>query len=140
MLAVSDTGTGMDEATKARIFDPFFTTKEKGKGTGLGLSTVYGIVKQSGGNIWVYSELDCGTTFKVYLPRIEKSAPHAERADAEMAIPTGSETILVVEDEDVVRGLTKQVLEAYGYKVLDTGQGKEAVRLCLESSSQLTCC
>src|SRR2546426_9407799 len=105
MLAVSDTGTGMDSETLSHIFDPFFTTKEKGKGTGLGLSTVYGIVKQSGGNIWVYSEEGHGTTFKVYLPKLESASQRTEAPLAEAPIPSGSETILVLEDEDVVRGL-----------------------------------
>jgi PAS domain S-box-containing protein len=137
MLAVSDTGIGMDEQTKARIFDPFFTTKEKGKGTGLGLSTVYGIVKQSGGNIWVYSELNRGTTFKVYLPQIETTAPEASRAEMEIAIPSGSETILLVEDEDVVRGLATQILEQAGYKVIAAARGDEAVRICRDSDEQI---
>lgn len=133
MLAVSDTGTGMDEQTKARIFDPFFTTKEKGKGTGLGLSTVYGIVKQSGGNIWVYSEPGRGTTFKVYLPQIEAVVTPAEKAKAEVPIPSGTETVLLVEDEDVVRGLARQILEQAGYKVIESSRGREAVRLYSES-------
>jgi len=133
MLAVSDTGTGMDDQTKARIFDPFFTTKEKGKGTGLGLSTVYGIVKQSGGNIWVYSEPGQGTTFKVYLPQIEAAVTQAEKAKAEVPIPRGRETVLLVEDEDVVRNLTRQVLEQAGYKVVESSRGKEAIRLYSEN-------
>lgn len=137
MLAVSDTGTGMDEQTRARIFDPFFTTKEKGKGTGLGLSTVYGIIKQSGGNIWVYSEPNRGTTFKVYLPQIVAAVPQTEKPELEISIPTGSETILVVEDEDVVRGLTRQILEEAGYRVLDTARGEEAVQICAEGKESI---
>ena len=127
MLVVSDTGIGMSEETQARIFDPFFTTKEKGKGTGLGLSTVYGIVKQSGGNIWVYSEPGHGTTFKVYLPQIETPTAPAEDATIEAAIPGGSETILLVEDEEVVRGLARKILEQAGYRVLDVTRGAEAI-------------
>jgi len=130
MLAVSDTGIGMADETKARIFEPFFTTKEKGKGTGLGLSTVYGIVKQSGGNIWVYSEPGRGTTFKVYLPQLEAGTEQTEKPAVESATPTGSETILLVEDEDVVRGLARKVLEHAGYNVLDASGGEEAFRLC----------
>jgi PAS domain S-box-containing protein len=132
MLAISDTGTGMDEDTQARIFDPFFTTKEKGKGTGLGLSTVYGIVKQSGGNIWVYSELGHGTSFKVYLPELTASSQETEAVTVESPVSNGSETILLVEDEDVVRGLARKILEHAGYNVLEANRGEEAVRLCLE--------
>jgi two-component system, cell cycle sensor histidine kinase and response regulator CckA len=130
MLAVTDTGSGMDRETQARIFEPFFTTKEIGKGTGLGLSTVYGIVKQSGGNIWVYSEPGMGTVFKVYLPRIDAAAITVEKMEQEALAPLGSETILLVEDEDTVRGLTRKVLMQAGYKVLDAKGGDEALRLC----------
>jgi PAS domain S-box-containing protein len=137
MLAVSDTGTGMDEDTQARIFDPFFTTKEKGKGTGLGLSTVYGIVKQSGGNIWVYSELGHGTTFKVYLPELAAGSQKTEAVAVESPIPGGSETILLVEDEDVVRGLARKILEHAGYNVLEASRGEEAIRLCLERAEPI---
>jgi len=129
MLAVSDTGTGMDQVTQARIFDPFFTTKEKGKGTGLGLSTVYGIVKQSGGSIWVYSEPGHGSTFKVYLPQWTNAPQETEVKLAEPAPPAGTETILLVEDEDVVRGLATKILEQAGYKVLAASRGQEAIRL-----------
>jgi len=127
MLAVSDTGTGMSEEVRARIFDPFFTTKDKGKGTGLGLSTVYGIVKQSGGNIWVYSEEGRGTTFKVYLPQFE-TAEKMESLKPESEIPHGSETILLLEDEDMVRNLTRQILESAGYKVVEAARGEEAIK------------
>jgi PAS domain S-box-containing protein len=137
MLAVSDTGIGMDEATEARIFDPFFTTKEKGKGTGLGLSTVYGIVKQSGGNILVYSEPGHGTTFKVYLPQIIAEPQKTVAAVVEIALPSGSETILLVEDEDVVRGLASKILEQAGYKVLAASRGTEAIRLCRERTEPI---
>ena len=137
MLAVSDTGTGMDEETQAHIFEPFFTTKEKGKGTGLGLSTVYGIVKQSGGNIWVYSEPGRGTSFKVYLPQLEGASKPTEKPTVEAAAPGGSETILLVEDEDVVRGLARKILEQAGYKVLDARGGEEAIRLCQEHTEPI---
>ncbi len=137
MLAVSDTGIGMDEATEARIFLPFFTTKEKGKGTGLGLSTVYGIVKQSGGNILVYSEPGHGTTFKVYLPQIKAEPQKVDAAVVELAMPSGSETILLVEDEDVVRGLASKILEQAGYKVLAASRGAEAIRLCRERNEPI---
>lgn len=137
MLAVSDTGCGMNLETKARIFEPFFTTKEKGRGTGLGLSTVYGIVKQSGGNIWVYSEPGKGTTFKVYLPQLESHEETMETPSVETSSPGGSETILLVEDEDVVRGLARQILEQAGYKVLDASGGEEAIRLCHEHADPI---
>lgn len=130
MLAVSDTGSGMDQETQARIFEPFFTTKEVGKGTGLGLSTVYGIVKQSDGNIWVYSEQGMGTVFKVYLPRIDDTAASTiDKQAQETSVPRGTETILLVEDEDVVRGLTRKILMQAGYNVLDAKGGDEAIRL-----------
>ncbi len=137
ILAVSDTGTGMDDKTKARIFEPFFTTKERGKGTGLGLSTVYGIVKQSGGNIWVYSEPEHGTTFKVYLPQLEGVTKPTERPTVEAAGPGGSETILLVEDEDVVRWVAQEILEQAGYYVLDANGGEEAIRLCNERAAPI---
>ena len=114
MLAVSDTGHGMDKATLARLFEPFFTTKEPGRGTGLGLATVYGVVKQSGGNVWVYSEVGRGSTFKVYLPRTDAPAEPASPREA-VAETRGSETILLVEDEPMVRRLAKEILVAKGY-------------------------
>jgi CheY-like chemotaxis protein len=128
-LAVSDTGCGMDKKIQARIFEPFFTTKEKGKGTGLGLSTVYGIVKQSGGNIWVYSEPGQGTTFKIYLPR-DLSSPLKATSSKLAAIatpPTGTETILVVEDEEAMLGIVKRILRAAGYTVLTATTPSEAL-------------
>ena len=129
MLAVSDSGTGMDVETQARIFEPFFTTKEVGRGTGLGLSMIYGIVKQSGGNIWVYSEPGHGTTFKIYLPRIEEEAS-TESTLVTAGTARGTETILVVEDEAGLRELIKEILEEEGYTVLATHDGHEALSIC----------
>ncbi|PYO26618.1 MAG: hybrid sensor histidine kinase/response regulator [Gemmatimonadetes bacterium] len=128
MLAVSDTGCGMDEATKARIFEPFFTTKEPGKGTGLGLATVYGIVNQAGGFIWVYSEPDQGTSFKVYLPEVDATAERPTAVPG-ARVPGGTETVLLVEDAAAVRAVTKQVLERQGYKVLEAADGEAALQL-----------
>ena len=129
MLTVSDTGIGMDAATQARIFEPFFTTKSQGRGTGLGLATVYGVVKQSGGYVWVYSEVGHGTTFKVYLAMVqapvEKKAPEKPESGHE----PGTETILFVEDEQSVRELVTEYLLARGYKVLDAGDGVEALEI-----------
>jgi PAS domain S-box-containing protein len=133
MLAVSDTGTGMTPETRARIFEPFFTTKEKGKGTGLGLSTVYGIVKQSGGYVWVYSELGRGTTFKIYLPRVD-AAPDTLLPAREPSTVAGTETILLAEDDAVLRPLAKGLLEKLGYRVLDAADAVEA----LEAARQYT--
>jgi len=135
MLAVSDSGVGMDAATKARIFEPFFTTKEVGKGTGLGLSTVYGIVKQSGGSIWVYSELGSGTTFKIYLPLVADQVEQVETR--RQAILKGEGTILLVEDEDVVREMVAETLKDCGYMVLIASDGPAALDLSDEFSGEI---
>jgi len=131
MLAVSDTGEGMDESTRARVFEPFFTTKEQGKGTGLGLATVYGMVKQSGGYIWVYSEPEHGTTFKVYLPHADQRiAPQTEQGGRRRTDEAhGWETVLLVEDEDAVRALAREVLRRHGYVVLEARHGVDALRV-----------
>jgi PAS domain S-box-containing protein len=130
LLAVSDTGMGMDEATVSRIFEPFFTTKELGKGTGLGLATVYGIVRQSGGYIWVYSEQGRGTTFKMYLPSAEYKVGVEAHPEAEVALPKRHGTsILLVEDDELMRSLTKQMLEEHGYTVIEASDGKSALEI-----------
>jgi len=129
MVAVTDTGTGMTDKVKSRIFEPFFTTKEIGKGTGLGLSTVYGIIKQSGGYIWVYSEVGIGSTFKVYLPAVDAPAELPPGITQQPA-RRGSETVLLVEDEDGVRALMRQVLHKHGYNVLESRHGGEALLMC----------
>lgn len=130
MLAVSDNGTGMDEATRSRIFEPFFTTKDIGKGTGLGLATVYGIVKQSGGHIWVYSEPGRGTTFKLYFPSAEHKLGMVSEIPAE-ALPPRREgvTILLTEDDELIRKLTRKMLEDHGYNVLEAEDGKSALEV-----------
>ena len=126
MLVVEDTGSGMDHETQSRIFDPFFTTKELGKGTGLGLATVYGIVKQSGGYIWVYSELGHGTVFKIYLPRVENAAQPVKNDELEETFG-GSETILLAEDSASLREMAREYLESVGYTVLEAATGKDAL-------------
>ncbi|MFW6206464.1 MAG: ATP-binding protein, partial [Gemmatimonadota bacterium] len=132
VLSVTDTGTGMDPATRKRIFEPFFTTKERGTGTGLGLSTVHGIVRQGGGNIWVYSEPGLGTTFKVYLPRTEE-VPRPAAEEGDWSGEAGSGTVLVVEDDDAVRAVAVRILEGAGYEVIEASDG-EAARAVLRDS------
>jgi PAS domain S-box-containing protein len=129
MIAMSDTGVGMDEATRSRMFEPFFTTKPKERGTGLGLATVYGIVKQSGGYIWVYSEPGHGATFKIYLPLVDQAVPAAQTLAADQDSLRGSETVLLCEDEEDVRSLTHRILDAHGYDVLVAAGGEEALEL-----------
>jgi PAS domain S-box-containing protein len=138
LLAVSDTGSGMDKATQAHMFEPFFTTKEVGKGTGLGLATVFGIVQQSGGTIWVDSELGVGTTFKIYFPLADRAAV-APDASAAPGSPTmrGSETILLVEDDEPVRLLARAILSKYGYQVLEAQNGGDALLLCEQHAATI---
>jgi len=137
LLAVSDTGVGMDAATKARLFEPFFTTKEVGRGTGLGLATVYGIVKQSGGYIWVYSEPGQGTTFKIYFPRVASTPERPDVAASAPLMVGGSETVLVAEDQPEVRQLTTRVLELRGYTVLAAASGEEALDLAAQYANRI---
>jgi len=130
MLAITDTGSGMTRETQSRLFEPFFTTKATGKGTGLGLSTTYGIVKQSKGYIWVYSELDRGTTVKVYLPRSNRDIPLQACSPVVTApVKSASETVLLVEDEVGVRRLARRILDNAGYRVLEAANGDDAERL-----------
>ena len=138
MLAVSDNGTGMDEATRSRIFEPFFTTKESGKGSGLGLATVYGIVKQSRGHIWVYSELSHGTTFKIYLPSAEHKFGSGTEVQAE-ALPVRREgvTLLLAEDDAIMRKLTRKMLEEHGCKVLEAVDGEAALKVISQNSTRI---
>jgi two-component system, cell cycle sensor histidine kinase and response regulator CckA len=129
LIAVSDTGHGMDAATRQSIFEPFFTTKQHGKGTGLGLATVYGMVKQSGGDIWVYSEPGQGTTFKLYFPRVAQDPTPGDSEEAAQPIRDLSDTLLLVEDEDQVRDLVVRILEQLGYTVLAAANGEEAIQV-----------
>jgi CheY-like chemotaxis protein len=128
VISIRDTGHGMDKDTLSRIFEPFFTTKEKGKGTGLGLSTVYGIVKQSGGYVFAESEVGEGTTFYIYLPRVEDQAATVSAAKSPENEKRGSETVLLVEDEDSVRELVRETLLARGYRVLEAENGEAGLR------------
>lgn len=132
MFSVSDTGCGMDQKTQSQIFDPFFTTKELGKGTGLGLATVYGIVKQSCGYIWVYSEVGKGTVFRVYLPRVEPNTTPRQQIDADTAAERGSETILLAEDSEALREIAREYLENLGYTVLEADSGEQALKRARE--------
>ena len=136
-LSVADTGVGMAPEILKQIYDPFFTTKSIGEGTGLGLATVYGIVKQSGGHIFVYSEVGHGTTFKIYLPRVAEETEIPKTHDAEVTFALGTETILLVEDEELVRSLTREVLEACGYKVIEAADGVEALEIIEISQSEI---
>ena len=137
LLAVSDTGSGMDAETQAHIFEPFFTTKEPGKGTGLGLATVYGVVKQSGGFIWVYSEVGKGTSFKIYLPRVDQPEDKGSVPLPLAEVPRGTETILLAEDEQDVREVAREFLESGGYTVIEAHNGAEALRLAAEHKATI---
>ncbi len=137
MLSVTDNGIGMDQEVQSRLFEPFFTTKEEGKGTGLGLATVFGIVRQNNGYIWVYSEPGQGSTFKVYLPLVDRNGePSAQARTAAAPLP-GSETVLLVEDEDTVRMLVQRILERQGYHILASCNAEDALRLCAEHKGQI---
>jgi PAS domain S-box-containing protein len=137
MISVSDSGHGMDRETQARIFEPFFTTKEKGKGTGLGLSTVYGIIKQSGGYVFVQSELGRGTVFTMYFPRVDEPSETRGATPTTLAAAGGSETILLVEDEESVRQLIRETLVSRGYQVLEAGNGQDALALAASRSDTI---
>lgn len=137
VLSVSDTGMGMDAETRERIFEPLFTTKEKGKGTGMGLATVYGIVKQRGGFIHVYSEPGQGSLFRVYLPALEGAVPEGSPAKvpaASVGESRGTETVLIAEDHESIREMARQTLVNLGYRVLSAADGEEALRLCAEDT------
>jgi two-component system cell cycle sensor histidine kinase/response regulator CckA len=137
MIAVSDNGQGMDRETQARIFEPFFTTKEKGKGTGLGLSTVYGIIKQSGGYVFVQSEINRGTVFTIYFPRVDEPSEAIGATPVALAAVGGTETVLLVEDEDSVRQLVRETLESRGYRVLEAANGTDALALAAAHSDPI---
>jgi two-component system cell cycle sensor histidine kinase/response regulator CckA len=137
MLALTDTGVGMTKEVQARVFEPFFTTKEKGKGTGLGLSTVFGIVKKRGGHVWLYSEPGKGTTFRVYLPRTGASSDRISSIPPSIGGVKGSETILLVEDDEQVRGVACSILRRQGYRVLEASNGGEALMACEQHPSPI---
>jgi CheY-like chemotaxis protein len=136
LITVADTGVGMDEKTRERIFEPFFTTKESGKGTGLGLALVYAIIKQHDGYIDVYSELHKGSVFNIYLPIVRSKVEKAEAVE-EDALKGGTETILLAEDDRDVRKLTKDVLEKFGYTVVEAQDGEEAVRAFIDNEERI---
>jgi two-component system cell cycle sensor histidine kinase/response regulator CckA len=137
MVAVSDNGAGMSREIQAHIFEPFYTTKDQGKGTGLGLATCYGIVKQSGGHIWVYSEIGIGTTFKICLPRVMETESAQGHREDQGAIPRGTETVMLVEDEPMVRSIAAQTLRGQGYEVIEAGSGAEALVACIEHRAEI---
>ena len=137
MLAVTDTGHGMSGEVKKQIFEPFFTTKPKGTGTGLGLATIYGVVKQARGSIEVYSEVGKGTTFKIYLPRVEGEAAGSPESSPPMELLGGTETVLLVEDEEIVRDLGVRILEGLGYKVMQASNGDEAIARAMEYGDRI---
>jgi len=137
MLVVNDTGEGMDAETQKRVFEPFFTTKEMGKGTGLGLSTVHGIVNQSGGTVWLNSELGKGSTFRIYLPAIIEKNEATETKSSAAELPRGNETVLLVEDEEMVRNLSREILQMNGYRVLSAANGEEACDVCERYGGQI---
>ena len=137
ILIVTDSGTGMDAETQAHIFEPFFTTKEKGKGTGLGLAMVYGIVKQSGGFIWVYSEVGKGTSFKIYLPRVDQTEEPVGPSHPLAEVPTGTGTILLAEDEQDVREIAREFLESGGYRVIEAEDGRKALELAEQNRGKI---
>jgi two-component system cell cycle sensor histidine kinase/response regulator CckA len=132
VLTVSDTGIGMDKVVQEHIFDPFYTTKEKGKGTGLGLSTIYGIVKQNNGFIWVYSEPGEGSTFKIYLPKVKRDVKEEEKEQTTVENLSGSEIVLIVEDDTSIRKLAQKSLQPHGYRVLVAENGEDALRISKE--------
>jgi CheY-like chemotaxis protein len=137
MLAVSDNGCGMDDAVKQRLFEPFFTTKPQGRGTGLGLAVIFAVVKQAGGSIEAYSEVGRGTTFKIYLPRFKERAESLPEPDLAVDLPGGSETVLLVEDEESVRGAAARMLERLGYEVLVASEGPEALALAASRTAPI---
>jgi CheY-like chemotaxis protein len=137
MLVVSDTGTGMDSQTMTRIFEPFFTTKVEGRGTGLGLSTVYGVVKQNNGYIMTYTEVGHGTTFRIYFPRVRETPELRDKKSHQGEFAKGSETILIVEDEEALRELARELLEANGYKVIEAERGEKAIQLVERSQTPI---
>jgi CheY-like chemotaxis protein len=136
VVAVTDDGTGMSEQVQHRLFEPFFTTKEPGKGTGLGLATVHGVVRQSGGYVRVYSELGSGTTFRIYLPAVAQEKAAAAASAHSAPPPRGTETVLLVEDEDAVRTMTRIVLERFGYQVVDAANPREAERIFFQDPAR----